>query len=140
MNNVLYGKAMENLGNIIDVKRINNKKYYLKWTSKPSYMSHIKFDNYSVAIRRSKVTLTLNKPAYVGLGKLDLSKVLMCEFPYDPTKNKYGNNPEILFTSTDIFMCEIKSKNVYNDFNMIKQVLILAIIQISQNIMMIQTN
>ena len=119
MNNGVYGKTMENLRNIIDVKRINNKRDYLKWTAKPSSMSHIKFDNYSVAIRRSKVTLTLNKPAYVGLGKLDLSKVLMCEFPYDHTKNKYGNNSKLLFTDTDIFMYQIKSENVYNDFNMI---------------------
>ena len=42
----------------------------MKWTSKPSYMSQNIFDNDSVAIRKNKVTLTLNKPV------LDLSKVL----------------------------------------------------------------
>ena len=66
-NNAVYGKAMENLRNRIDVKLESNKKYYLKRTSKMTYMSHKIFDNDLVAIRKSKVILTLNKPAYVGL-------------------------------------------------------------------------
>ena len=39
MNNVVYGKTMENLRNWIDVKLVSNEKDYLKWTSKPSYRS-----------------------------------------------------------------------------------------------------
>ena len=50
MKNDVYEKAMENLKNRIDVKLLGNKKDYLKWTSKPSYMSHKVFDNDSVAI------------------------------------------------------------------------------------------
>ena len=40
MNNAVYGKTMGNARNRIDVKLVSNKKGYLKWTSKPSYMSH----------------------------------------------------------------------------------------------------
>ena len=58
-------KTMENLRNRIDVKLVNNEKDYLKCTSKPTYMSHKIFDNYSVAIRKSKLALKLNKPAYI---------------------------------------------------------------------------
>ena len=96
---------MENVRNRIDVKLVSNKKDYLKWTSKPSYMSHKIFDNDLVAIRKNKVTLTLNKPAYIGMCILELSKVLMYEFHYDYIKNKYGNNSRILFT--DRLMYEI---------------------------------
>ena len=77
MNNAVYGKTMENLRNRIDVKLVSNKKDYLKWTSKPSYMSHKIFDNDLVAIRKNKVTLTRNKPAYTGMCILELSKILM---------------------------------------------------------------
>ena len=66
-NNAVYRKAMENLRNRIDVKLESNKKYYLKRTSKMTYMSHKIFNNDLVAISKSKVMLTLNKPAYVGL-------------------------------------------------------------------------
>ena len=39
MNNAVYDKTMENLRNRINLKLVSNKKTYLKWTSKPSYMS-----------------------------------------------------------------------------------------------------
>ena len=50
MNNAVYGKAIENLRNTIDVKLVSNKKDYLKCTSKPSYMSHKILDNDLVVI------------------------------------------------------------------------------------------
>ena len=59
MNNAIYGKAMENLRNRIDVKLVNNEKDYLKCTSKPTYMSHKIFDNNLVAIRKDKLALNL---------------------------------------------------------------------------------
>ena len=70
-----------------------------------------------VAIRKSKVTLTLNKPAYNGMCILELSKVLMYEFHYNYIKNKYGNNSKLLFTNTDSLMCEIKTEDVYKGFS-----------------------
>ena len=88
MNNAVYGKTMENLKNRIDVKLVSNKKDYLKWTSKPSYMSYKIFDNELVTIRKSKITAILKKPVYVGMCILDLSRVLMYEFHYDYIKNK----------------------------------------------------
>ena len=131
---------MENLRNRIDVELASNKRDYLKWTSKPSYMSHKIFDNDLVAIRKNKVTLTLNKPAYIGMCILELSKVLMYEFHYDYIKNKYGNNSRLLFTDTDSLMYEIKTEDVYEDFGSNKEMLILVVIRLSQNTMMIQTN
>ena len=80
MNNVVYGTNMEKITNLIDVKLVSNKKDYLKWTSKRSYMPQNIFDNYLVAIHKSKVALTLNKPVYVDMCILDLriNKQLLC--------------------------------------------------------------
>ena len=76
MNNVAYGKAMENLRDKIDIRLVSNEKYYLKRTLKPSYVSHKIFDKKLVAICKNNVTLKLKKPADVGIWILDLSKVL----------------------------------------------------------------
>ena len=59
MNNAIYGKAMEQLRNRINVKLVNNKKDYLKCTSKPSYMRHKTFDNNLIEIRKNKLALSL---------------------------------------------------------------------------------
>ena len=80
---------MKNFRNRIDLRLANNKKYYLKWTSKLIYMSHKILNNNLVSIRKSKVTVMLNKPVYVGMCILKLSKVLMHQFCYDYIKNKY---------------------------------------------------
>ena len=117
MNNAVYGKTTENLRNRIDVKLVSNKKDYLMRTFKPSYMLHKIFENDLVAICKNIITLTLNKPAYIGICVLELSKVLMYEFHYDYIKNKYGNNSKRLFTDTDSLMCEIKTEDVYEDFS-----------------------
>ena len=103
---------MENLSNRIDVRLKNNKKDYLKWTSKPNYISQKIFENDLIAIPKSKVKLALNKPAYVGMCILDSSKVLMYEFHYDYTKNKYSNNSSLIFTDTDSLTYEIKTGDI----------------------------
>ena len=70
------------------------------------------FDNNLVAISKSKLALILNKPAYIGVCILELSKVLMYEFHYDYAKNKYGNDSKLLFTDTDSLMHEIKTGDI----------------------------
>ena len=72
-------------------------------------------------IRKSKVTLTLNKPKYIGMCILELSKVLMYGFHFDYIKNKYGNSSSLLFTDTDSLMYEIKTEDIYEDFSSNKE-------------------
>ena len=64
-------------------------------------MPHKIFGNNLVAIRKSELPLKLNKPAYIGICILGLSKVLMY------IKNKYGSKSNLLFTHTDSLMYEI---------------------------------
>ena len=89
-------------------------------------MSEKVFDNDLVAIRKSKVTLTINKPAHAGMCILDLSKVLMYELNYDYIKYKYVTTEVIihlLFTDTESLMCDIKTEDVYKDFSKDKEML-----------------
>ena len=87
-------------------------------------MSQKMFNNCLIVIDESKVTLRLNKEAYVGMCISDLSKVSIYEFLYDYIKNKYGNNSRLLFTDTDYSMYEIKTEDVYEDLVRIKKCLI----------------
>ena len=84
-------------------------------------MSKKVFDNDLVAICKNKVTLTLNKPAYVKMCILDLSKVLMYKLHYNNIKNKYCNNSRLLFRDTDSLMYEIKIEHVYENFSKDKE-------------------
>ena len=80
-------------------------------------MLHKIFDNDLVVIHKNKVTLMLNKPAYIGMCILELSEVLVYKFHYDYIKNKCGTNSRLLITDTDTLMYEIKTEDVYEDFS-----------------------
>ena len=83
MINSVYGKTMENLRKRINVRLVNNKKDFLKYTSRLTHITHKIFDKSYTAIREIKPVLTLNKPIYVGYAVLELSKWLMYDFYYD---------------------------------------------------------
>ena len=74
MINSVYGKTMENLQKIINVRLVNNAKDLIKYTSKPTYITHKIFGKNCAAIHEIKPGLMLNKPIYVGFTVLDLSK------------------------------------------------------------------
>ena len=121
MSNAVYGKAMENLRNRIDIKQVNNEEDYFKCTSKPNYMSHKILDDNLVAIRKRKFALKLNKSDYTGMFILELRKVLMYEFSYGYIKNKYDNKLKLLFTDTDSLIYDTKTEDFYEDFNSNKE-------------------
>ena len=52
--NAVYGKTMENLRKKINVRLVNNEKDFLKYTSKPSYVTHELFDKDYTAIHEIK--------------------------------------------------------------------------------------
>ena len=80
MINSDYGEAMENLRKRISARIVNNEKDYLKHTSKPSYIAQRVFGKSFAATHEIKPVLTLNKPIYVGLTVLELSKKLVYDF------------------------------------------------------------
>ena len=116
MNNSVYGKTMENLRKRVDVRLVTDEKKLLKMASKPTYVSSKIFNENLVAVHKIKESLTLNKPAYVGMCILDLSKTLMYDFHYNYIKNKYGDKAKLLFTDTDSLCYEIKAEDIYKDF------------------------
>ena len=116
MNNSVFGKTMENLRNRVDVRLVTDEKKLTKLASKPTYVSSKIFNDNLVAVHKIKETLTLNRPAYVGMCILDLSKTLMYDFHYNYIKKKYGDKARLLFTDTDSLTYEIEAEDVYRDF------------------------
>ena len=74
MINSFYGKIMEILRKRINVRFVNNKKDFLKYTSRPTYVTHELFNKNFAAIHEIKPISILNKPIHVGFTVLDLSK------------------------------------------------------------------
>ena len=107
---------MENLHKQVDVRLVTDEKRLDKLTSKPTFVSSKIFNGNLMAVHKVKETLTLNRPAYVGMCILDLSKMLMYDFHHNYIKKKYNNRARLLFTDTDSLTYEIETEDVYKDF------------------------
>ena len=112
----MYWKNNGKLAQRVDVKLMTNERKLDKLTSKPTLISSKIFNENLMAVHKVKETLTLNRPAYVGMCIIDLSKTLMYDFHYNYIKKKYNNRARLLFTDTDSLTYEIEAEDVYKDF------------------------
>ena len=117
MNNSVFGKTMENIRNRVDVKLVNNKKRAEKLSAKPNYKHCNIFSEDLVAIHMKMTKLDFDKPVYLGMCILDLSKTLMYDFHYNYIKKKYGDKAKLLLTDTDSLMYEIQTEDFYKDIS-----------------------
>ena len=117
MNNSPFGKAMENIRNRVSVKLANTREQFKKLTAKPNYESRKIIGENLVSVHMKKTSLTMNKPVYLGMCILELSKIIMFDFHYNYIKQKYDNKAKLLFTDTDSFLYEIETEDYYKDIS-----------------------
>ena len=86
---------MENIRKRVDVRLVTDQKKLFKLTSKPTFVNSKIFSEDLVAVHKIKETLTLNRPAYVGMCILHLSKTLMYDFHYNYVKSRYNNKAKL---------------------------------------------
>ena len=115
MNNSVFGKTMENIRNRVDVRLVNSKEKALKLIAKPNFHAVSAFSEDLIAINMKKTKQVFNKPIYLGMSILDLSKNLMYEFHNNYIKPKYNENVKLLFTDTDSLCYEINTEDFYED-------------------------
>ena len=117
MNNSVFGKTMENIRNRVDVKLVNTEEKFKKLVAKPNFKSRKIFNENLISVHMKKTSLTMNKPVYLGMCILELSKTIMFDFHYKYIKPKYGNKAKLLFTDTDSFLYEIETEDFYKDIS-----------------------
>ena len=117
MNNSVFGKTMENIRKRVNVKLVTNENALNKLAKKPNYKEVNIFHENLIAVHVEKTTVKLNKPIYLGMSILDLSKTLMYKFHYDYIKPKYGKNADLLFTDTDSLCYEIRTEDIIKDIS-----------------------
>ena len=115
MNNAVFGKTMENARKHRDIKLVTTDKKRSKLVPEPNYhmMNYISEDLSIIELKRTKVKM--NKPIYLGLSILEISKLLMYEFWYDYMKQKYGDNVKLCYVDTHSFIMKIKTEDFCKD-------------------------
>ena len=111
-NNAVFGKTMENMR-----KHRNNKLVTTERTKKlVSIRTKLPYYNVFhrkvISNRNEKTQILMNKPVYLSLSILDLSKTVMYVFWYDYVKPKYGKNAKLSYMDTDSFIVHVKTDDI----------------------------
>ncbi|PKK63231.1 hypothetical protein RhiirC2_789209 [Rhizophagus irregularis] len=97
------------------VQPLTHLKKYKKLTSDPAFKSRRIFTENLVAVHCCKTEVNLNRPIYIGMCVLDLSKLCMYQFYYDTLKAKYKDKVRLCYTDTDSLLVQIQTENINAD-------------------------
>ena len=115
VNNAVFGKTMENVRKHRDIKLVKTDHKRNKLVSEPNYQTmKLISENLSI-IEMKKVKVKMNKPIYLWLSILEISKIIMYDFWYDYMKKKYGDMVKLCYMDTKSLIMNIKTKDIYKD-------------------------
>ena len=115
MNNAVFVKTIENVRKDRDIKLVTPDKRRNQLVSEPNYYTKKWFSENLLAIEMKKTKVKMNKPVYLALSIVEISRTLMYEFWYDYMKPKYSDNVKLCFMDTDSFKIHIKTEDFYKD-------------------------
>ena len=117
MNNSVFGKTMENIRKHRDIKLVTTDKKRSKLVSESNYHTINLISEDLSIIEMKKTKVKMDKPIYLGLSILEISKTLMYELWYDYMKPKYNDNVKLCYMDTDSFIINIKTNDFYKDIS-----------------------
>ena len=116
MNNSVFGKTMENVRNRVTIELVKDAERAAKLVNKPNFEELKIFDEFLIAVKMRKTKVWMNKPVYVGMSILDLSKTLMFSFQYEYVKKKW-EKVEVLYSDTDSLVLKIETDDFFKDIS-----------------------
>ena len=117
MNNSVFGKTMENVRKHRGIKLVTTDEKRNELVSEPDYHTTKRFSENLLAIEMKKTKVKMNKPIYLGMSILDISKTIMYKFWYDYFKPKYGDKAKLCYTDTDSFIIHIIAEDFFEDIS-----------------------
>ena len=115
MNNAVFGKTMENVRKHRNIKLLITERRRNCLVLEPNYHTTKLFTENLLAVEMKTTQILMNKPVYLGLLILDLSKTVMYEFWYYYVKPKYSENAKLCYMGTDSFIVHLKTDDICKD-------------------------
>ncbi|XP_077270952.1 uncharacterized protein LOC143902124 [Temnothorax americanus] len=114
----LFGKTIENVCNHVDVKLLTkwDERYDAEaMIARPNFHSRSVFSENLIAVELRKLEVKFDKPIYVGMCILDLSKVCLYEFHHKYMSPLYRDSCRIMYTDSDSLIYHTKCDDAYKN-------------------------
>ena len=110
MNISVFGKTIKNVRNHRDIKIVITNKKRNKLVSEPNYHIIKHISENVLIIEMKKIEVKMNKPIYLGMSILGISKTLMYEFWCDYIKlsMEIEQNYVTLILTVSLFILKLK--------------------------------
>jgi len=117
--NSLFGKTMESVRNRSEFKYFFNHQgeAYQRKVNSARFKNVRSIDDTHemVCVEMRKYSILYDKPMFMGVTILELSKLIMYRFHYDVMKKRYGDKCKLLMTDTDSLHYQIETEDLYKD-------------------------
>ena len=117
VNNSVFGKAMENVRKHRDIKLVTTDEKRNKLVLEPNYHTTKSFSENLLATEMKKTKVKMNKPVYLGMSILDISKMFMYKFCYDYIKPEDEDRARLCYTDTDSFIIHLITEDFFVDIS-----------------------
>lgn len=81
----------------MSVELVSSNIRYTKLVNKVNFKCSTIYNENLCAVHLNSESRTFNKPIFVGLAVLEISKILMYDFHYKTMRKHYGDKTELLY-------------------------------------------
>ena len=121
--NSVYGKFIENQKNQTEIRYVQNGAEALTYLNSPYTKGYSIVNESLIIFEQTKKRVVLDRPIQIGVTILEYAKLVMFSYFHNVLKKSFGDRVKLLYTDTDSFVIELRTRDLYADLSAISHTL-----------------
>ena len=121
--NSVYGKFIENQKNQTEIRYVQNGAEALTYLNSPYTKGYSIVNESLIIFEQTKKRVVLDRPIQIGVTILEYAKLVMFSYYHNVLKKSFGDRVKLLYTDTDSFVIELRTRDLYADLSAISHTL-----------------
>ena len=121
--NSVFGKFIENQKNQTEIRYVQNGAEALTYLNSPYTKGYSVINESLIIFEQQKKKVVLDRPIQIGVTILEYAKLVMFSYYHDVLKKSFGDRVKLLYTDTDSFVIELRTRDLYADLSVISHTL-----------------
>ena len=121
--NSVYGKFIENQKKQTEIRYVQNGAEALTYLNSPYTKGYSIVNESLIIFEQTKKRVVLDRPIQIGVTILEYAKLVMFSYFHNVLKKSFGDRVKLLYTDTDSFVIELRTRDLYADLSAISHTL-----------------